>query len=180
MAILKLKGINLEYNITEAEAQKLNEIFLNDRVAGSEVMKIGPISFRKSEIKLIQIDEVRALTGLIDLSDPAQRTEIEQFEKDFLAFIATQSKEKQTFDHWLINLGIIGFAKPSRIVQSGLEGFDQGSMLIYKPQTYGEYSKKWSAYNYMGWYREKKSLVIPEKETLFEMSDEINVKDIPF
>ena len=182
MAILKLKGTNLEYNITEAEGQKLNEKFLNDRVSGSEVMKIGAISFRKSEIKIIQLDEVRASSRGIDLFDPAQRAEIEQFEQDFLAFIATQPKEKQTFDHWLIELGIINFSNPSRITQSGLEGFDQGSIIVYKPQIYGEYSKKWSAYNYMGWYKEKKQpFPLEGKETLFKIpDDEINVKDIPF
>mgnify|MGYP001592951784 CR=1 FL=1 len=182
MAQIKIRGITNIYTIRENEALEIKDVWEKDIYRPDHKISIGPISFKKGDIQLIQLEENNVFQKGINLSDPIKREEIKQFEKDFLTFCETQSQEKQTFNHWLIELKIINFIKLPCVAQSGLEGFDLGSMILHKPETFNDYSQKWNALQTMKGYRARQLLteIQNAKETMFEMSDEINVKDIPF
>ena len=181
MAQIKIRGITNIYTIRENEALEIKDVWENDQCRPDHKISIGPISFKKGDIQLIQLEENNVFQKGIDLSDPLQRENVRQFEKEFNDFCASQLEPQRTFEHFLQDKKIISFRRPARIAQSGMERFDLGLMMIHNTILFEEYNQKHAAINFMREYAEKR---LPkdlenQKDTMFE-SEEINVKDIPF
>ena len=59
MAKLRIRGSNLEYNISFQEATHIKDIFNNDALLRNHRINIGALSFIKSDIKSIELGEER-------------------------------------------------------------------------------------------------------------------------
>ena len=57
MAQLQLKGSNIIYTLSPKEGLAVKEVFINPEAPSYEVVQIGSLSFRKSEIKIINLDD---------------------------------------------------------------------------------------------------------------------------
>ena len=182
MAQLKLRGIQQIYTLNESEAEMVKGIFSGSSYHPGHIIEIGQLSFKKSEIQLIQMeDNFSDNRKGINLSDPAKHEEVKKFEEEFNDFITSQPEEKRTFDHWLIEKRIISFSRPVKIAKSGLERFDPGSMVVHNTGLFTEYNQKYAAMNSMREYalRQLPPDLKAQKETMFE-SEEINISQIPF
>lgn len=179
MANIKIRGTQRTYGVSENEALEIKRIWKDDNYRTDQKIDLGPISFKKGDIQLIEMDEIISAKRGIDLSDPIKREEVRQFEKEFNEFIQEQPKEKRTFEHYLKDRKIVSFSV-SRIAQSGIERFDTGKMIIHDTQLFNEIYQKYNAIQAMKTYEEKNMPELKDfKQTEFLM-DEINVKDIPF
>ena len=176
MAQLKIRGLQNIYHLKESEAEEIKEVWNNDQFRPDHKINLGPLSFKKSDIQLIEMGS-ESTNYRIDLSDSVQREEIRQFEKEFESFQESQPENKRSFEHWLISKRIIGFRPP----RDDFKRVELSKIWVFNPNLFTEYNKKYSALMAMKSFAERQlpTDLETQKETLFE-SEEINVKDIPF
>ena len=170
--------------VNDAMAKKIQDDLVSGRP--SSMYQIGPLTVRASSIRMVQNDDYERKTFKrgIDLSDPAKREEVKQFEREFNEFLSDQPNEKQTFEHYLVFLKVIHFSKAPQVAQGGYERFSIGSMLVHDYLKYDELFQKHSALadlQVRRAYAETKELegydkILPQ----ISPDDEINVTDIPF
>ena len=177
MANIKVRGTQHTYQVSEKEAQEIKRIWKDDYYKPDQKIDLGPLSFKKGDITLIETGYDDSDRRNIDLSDPIKREEVRQFEKELTDWQNTQPEGKQSFEHWCIFKKIIGFHPP----KNDFQRWELSQSVVYNPGAYTEYTKKYSAMCSM---RNFEARTLPpnlesQKETLFE-PEEINVKDIPF
>jgi len=181
VANIKVRGTQHTYQVSNEEAQEIKRIWKDDSYRPDQKIDLGPISFKKADVQIIEMGENVSYRRGIDLSDPIKREEVRQFEMKFNEWCQKQAKEKQLIEFWLEEKKIISFIQPPELDKWGYERYQLGRLVIHDPVAYTIDNQNYDAMKAMRNFasRSLSQDLETQKETLFE-SEEINVKDIPF
>ena len=98
MANIFLRGKNEPYGLSETDAKDIKEIWKDNSYPPNHKIDLGPISFEKRDIKLIEIaDEKKGDRWEWDIDNPEWRAKVRKFETEWLAFLETVEKKYKTF-----------------------------------------------------------------------------------
>jgi len=61
MATVFIKGLKEPYQVSKSHAEQINLVFVDSNIPSHHKLSIGPLSFTKSEIKLVVLDEERPI-----------------------------------------------------------------------------------------------------------------------
>ena len=183
MANIKVRGTQHAYQVSNEEALEIKRIWKDDSYKPDQKIDLGPLSFKKADVQIIELGEAVSYRRGVDLSDPIKREEVRQFEMKFNEWCQKQPKEKQVIEFWLEEKKIISFIQPPEINKTfGIyERWQLGRIVIHDAVAYTSDNQNYDAMKAM---RNFASRSLPQdletqKETLFD-PEELNVKDIPF
>ena len=185
MASLKLKGDQDLHEITPEEAKYIRSIWNDDGISKDQKLNVGTICFEKRDIKMIN-EAGGEFEGsfMYDPYDSEHKKAILAFEREWNVFVAYQPDELKTFEEFMKSRKICFYGSEPKKAQSGVLRYDQNSVKILDHKKYGNYQKLWSAYNYLGYLREKAKLheKLDENYVDYGVRDEyeIDVKELPF
>lgn len=136
-----------KFYLTDEEYTKLNDALYQK---GMHINFRGML-LKKSQVEVLPATDLNKQDDENDLSNPAYKEEIKQFEKEFLKWKTenpTENKVKNIFAHirWFESLGVI---------ETKWDEFTPDITMILKNDLYTKLSKKWSDLQSLHSFREK-------------------------
>ena len=165
MAKLYIKTLNNPYNISDDDAAEISRLWNDSMLSPSTKFNVGPLSFEKSQIKLIDLETFGVEDAKrYNIDDPGTRQMIKDFEME------------------LNGRRINEYCRDEKLTTKQRSPYDVygDAIVMGREQLFGEAWKKWSALGELKRRREYANrMELKGKEELIKkMSDEIDVKSI--
>ena len=166
MAKLYIKTLQNPYSISDKDAKEINSLWMDDSLPPSTKFSVGPLSFEKNQIKLIDTEFTETKTQGLDIDDPAIRQVVKDFEFEL---------NGRHINQYLLDEKITTKQPPPYIIYGD-------AIVRGRENNFSEAWNKWSALGTLKRRRQfaQKQEELDKENLINKFSDEINVKDIPF
>lgn len=142
---VKIRGMNDAVQVEDYQGEALIRIINDKSVPKDELLKIGDLSIKKSEVVAVLPGDTSVIKNIFnyDLNNSSHRELIKDFEREFHEFIKNypencfKDKNGNKFgykEHWMKELGLIK-----------ITGNDLGQYKVKDMDRYGDFQKKWAA-----------------------------------
>ena len=181
---VKIRGMNEAVQVEDYQGEALIGV-INDRtVPRDELLKIGDLNIKKSEIVAVLPSDVGVIKGSFnyDINNQSHRELIKDFEKEFNEFVKNnpdkyfKNKDERKVgykEHWMQELGIIK-----------INGDNLGDYVVKDMDRCVDFKKKWTAFQELRIRRveaKEKDYQQHANEVIASMKqDETPLDEIPF